>query len=132
VLTAAPGRLLSRRRVLIVEDDASLRHMYQLALSLSGLDVMCAGDGLEALSIVEQHPPDLVVLDLGLPLLDGISVQQEIAAHAETCHVPIVVVTGCDIDPSSLDVPWLLRKPVTPDEVVRVVWECLGPSFSKA
>jgi CheY-like chemotaxis protein len=132
VYTGTPGSPLIRRRILVVDDDTDLRQMYQLALALAGFDVMGASNGIDALGIVEQHPPDLVILDLGLPLLDGFAVQQEIAAQAATRHIPIVVVTGLDVDASSLDVPRLLKKPVTPDEVVRIVWQCLGSSLSNA
>ena len=102
--------------------------MYQLALGLRGFEVLSACNGLEALTLVEQYPPDLVVLDLGLPIIDGFSVQQEMAAHETTRPVPIVVVTGLDVAPETLPVPCVLRKPVTPDEIVSTVFQYLSDS----
>ncbi len=114
------------KRILIVEDDADLRRLFRMALSVAGYDVNEAGDGLEALQIIENRPPDLVVLDLMLRALDGISVRQELAAQSLTRHIPIVVVTGSTMDLETLDVACVLRKPVMPDELVRTVASCLA------
>jgi len=113
------------QRILIVEDDADLRRMFRTALSLAGYDVEEAGDGIEALHLIENRPPDLVVLDLVLRSLDGMSVQQELASCAATRRIPIVIVTGSDLDTDGLDVACVLRKPVMPDELIRTVAQCL-------
>jgi DNA-binding response OmpR family regulator len=115
-----------RQRVLIVEDDHDLRRMFRTALSLSGFEVVEAPDGLDALYLIEQDRPDLVVLDLALQRLDGLSVQQELAARAVTRDIPIVIVTGSDVEVSAANVACLLRKPVWPDVLVRTVRECLA------
>jgi DNA-binding response OmpR family regulator len=114
-----------RRTILVVEDDADLRRMFRSALALAGYDVREASDGTHALRLIDEDPPDLVVLDLMLPLLGGLEVQQEIASHAHTQRIPIVVVTGSAMNLDGLDVPCVLRKPVSPDELVRVVQSCL-------
>jgi two-component system OmpR family response regulator len=113
------------KRILVVEDDDDLRRMFRTALSMAGFEVVEAGDGLEALRHIESRPPDLVVLDLVLRALDGISVQQELAARAVTSRIPIVVVTGSSIDTDALDVACVLRKPVMPDELIKTVRRCL-------
>ena len=61
---------------------------------MAGYEVEEARDGLEALHMIENRPPDLVVLDLMLHALDGVSVQQELAARAVTRQIPVVIVTG--------------------------------------
>jgi CheY-like chemotaxis protein len=112
------------KTILVVEDDADLRRLFVLTLTLAGYVVRQAADGLEALRLLDPVPPDLVVLDLVLPALSGVFVQQEIAAHAHTRHIPIVVVTG-----STTELPetqCLLRKPVTPDRLLQVVRDCLA------
>lgn len=114
-----------QRVILIVEDDAPLRTMWRTALRLEGFDVIEAGNGIEALRLIEVGPPDLVLLDLGLPYLDGISVRQDIAAQVFSRNIPIVVVTGSTEDLSYLDVNCVLRKPVTVDQIVRVVQRCI-------
>lgn len=115
----------NQRLVLIVEDDVDLRRVWKLALHLEGFDVEEAGDGLNALRHLEERIPDLVVLDLGLPMLGGLSVQQEIAAHAVTRSIPVVIVTASSDDLSGIDVPCIMRKPVSPDELVYAVRSCL-------
>ena len=112
--------------ILIVEDDPETRLLYQVALTFEGYKVACAGDGVEALVLMEQRLPDLVVLDLGLPRLDGWSVQQEIAASAVTREIPIVIVTGLDVKSDGLDVACVLRKPVSMQQLVDIVRHCLG------
>ena len=70
--------------VLVVEDDPALRTFYKGALTLAGYVVVTASDGVEALQRIEGHTPAGIVLDLGLPLLSGHDVRQELAAHPET------------------------------------------------
>jgi DNA-binding response OmpR family regulator len=116
--------------ILVVEDDNDLRSVWKLALQLDGFDVEEAGDGITALRRLEEREPDLVVLDLGLPLLDGMSVQQEIAAQLVTRAIPIVIVTGSSADLSHVDVSCILRKPVGPEQLVETVRRCLKAGVS--
>lgn len=116
----------SKGTILIVEDDADLRRMWKHTLAMEGYEVLEAGDGIDALSWIEQRTPELVILDLGLPRLGGLSVQQEIAARAHTRHIPVVIVTGSTEDLAQLSVPCVLRKPVSPEELLKVVRTCLA------
>ena len=61
-------------KVLIVEDDPAVRQSLERSLTFEGYTVATADDGLTALSAVQEHHPDAVILDLGLPTLDGLSV----------------------------------------------------------
>jgi twitching motility two-component system response regulator PilH len=116
---------------LVVEDDAPLRAMYRTALRMAGFYVNEASNGLEALRALDSDPPDLVVLDLGLPIVSGYAVRTEIAAHSHTRNIPVVVVTGTEPD-TPLDVPCLLRKPVSPEALVAAVNKCLVEGKSAA
>lgn len=100
--------------------------MFRTVLSLAGYDVEEAGDGLDALRLVENRTPDLVVLDLILQVIDGVSVQQELAARPVTSHIPVVIVTGSSIDTDRLGVACVLHKPVMPDQLVNTVRRCLS------
>lgn len=115
-----------RQTILVVEDDEDLRRLFRTALALAGYDVIEAGDGLEALQRIDQAIPDLVILDLVLPGMSGIVVQQELAAQALTRQIPVVVITGTAIEPGAIDVACLLRKPVSPDELIEAVRRCLA------
>jgi CheY-like chemotaxis protein len=116
----------ARRTILLVEDDVDLRHMFRTALALAAFDVREAGDGYEALRILDQHPPDLVVLDLMLPTISGITVQQEIAAQVFTRDIPVVIVTGSSLPVDESAVACVLRKPVLPDDLVAAIRRCIA------
>jgi DNA-binding response OmpR family regulator len=113
-------------RILIVEDDTDLRRFFRTALSMAGYEVEEAPDGLDALHLIENRPPDLVVLDLTLQSLDGVSVQQELAARAITADIPIVIVTGSDREVAGANVACVLRKPISPEQLIKTVRRCLA------
>jgi DNA-binding response OmpR family regulator len=119
-------------RVLIVEDEPDLRRIFHRALTVAGFDVMEAPDGLDALRVLDREPPDIVVLDLGLPLISGYVVRQELAAQSHTNHIPVVVVTGTISSHDRLDVTCLLHKPVSPNELVSTVRRCLAKAAGTA
>lgn len=111
--------------ILIVEDDDDLRRLFRTALTIAGYSVEEASDGAAALYRIHHNPPDLVILDLSLPTVSGFIVHQEIAAHAHTRHIPVVVVTGSTMKLDHLDVPCVLRKPVDPEALITTVRSCL-------
>jgi two-component system, OmpR family, response regulator len=111
--------------VLIVEDDPELRTLYRTALSLAGYAVAAVGDGIEALRRIDAEPPDIVVLDMGLPRLGGRDVRQEIGSHSETAAIPVVVVTGDARGLNTNDFTCVLQKPIDLDTLVRTVERCL-------
>ena len=80
-------------RVLVVEDDREIAQVLQRSLRLEGYDVRVAGDGEAALDDARGYLPDLVVLDLGLPKLDGVEVAKEMRKGGD---VPILVLTARD------------------------------------
>ena len=114
-----------RKTILIVEDDDDLRRMLRTALMIAGFTVEEASDGAAALYRIHHQPPDLIVLDLSLPTVSGLIVHQEIAAHAHTRQIPVVIVTGSDMNLDHLEVPCVLRKPIDPEKLVSTVRECL-------
>jgi CheY-like chemotaxis protein len=111
--------------ILVVEDDEHLRSLYRTALRAAGYAVYAVDDGIDALAFAEQTRPAAVVLDLGLPRLDGRDVQRELAAHPETSRIPIVVVTGQPIDDDQTEFACVLQKPVDADALVEAVENCL-------
>ena len=112
--------------VLVVEDDEHLRHLYRTALTMSGYQVREARSGFEALRMLDSSPVDIVVLDLMLPGVDGFMVRDELAAQPDMRSIPIVIVTGVRGDLDYLDVPCLLRKPITADQLIHAVRRCLA------
>jgi DNA-binding response OmpR family regulator len=80
-------------RVLVVEDDDDIAQVLQRSLRMEGYDVRLAGDGVTALDQAHAFLPDLVILDLGLPRLDGMDVARELRGRDD---VPILVLTARD------------------------------------
>lgn len=117
-----------RRTILVVEDDADLRAVFRNALVFGGFDVTEASDGFTALWQIEQHRPDAIVLDLGLPTVSGYTVLQEVSARTHTRDIPVVIVTAHD--PELFQgvgdaAACVLRKPVRPERLVSTVRACL-------
>ena len=69
--------MASNKTILIVEDESSLNEAYQVVLAQAGYDILSAFDGKEALDIVENNHVDLILLDLRMPVMDGIEFLQE-------------------------------------------------------
>ena len=84
----------SARRVLVVEDNADAREALTMLLEESGHDVRAAADGMEALSQAEQFTPDVVLLDIGLPGLDGYAVARQLRASPRSADAMLVAITG--------------------------------------
>jgi two-component system response regulator MprA len=78
-------------RVLVVEDDADIADVLRRTLRQEGHEVRSAGDGVEALQLAEDFVPDLVILDLGLPKLDGVEVCRRLRAESDA---PILILTA--------------------------------------
>jgi diguanylate cyclase (GGDEF)-like protein len=89
-------RLARRRRILVVDDDPTLRILASEALSSQGLEVREAENGVRALELFQTAPPDLVLLDVQMPGLDGFTVCERMRALPGGLHTPIVIMTGLD------------------------------------
>jgi putative two-component system response regulator len=116
-----------RTRVLVADDTDSIRALFQKLLSADGHEVITVEDGAEALAAVERHHPDVVLLDVGMPGLDGIEVCRRLKSDPASRLTPVVLVTGLSdlsdrikgIEAGADD---FLSKPVHPHELrARVV-----------
>ncbi|MFN2582127.1 MAG: response regulator transcription factor [Candidatus Dormibacteria bacterium] len=94
----------SRPRVLIAEDDDSLRRLLELRLSGSGFELRCAVDGADALAQMAAWRPDIVVCDVMMPRLSGLSVVRDMRTHDLTATVPVVLLTARCFDEDIQDV----------------------------
>jgi CheY-like chemotaxis protein len=112
---------MTRKRILVVDDDRSICQLYRAALSLSGFIVDIAADGFGALVKIGEEKPDLIVLDLQMPHIDGLAVLDELRAHADTLRIPVVVVTGTDQQCGVTQASAILRKPCEPEELISVI-----------
>jgi DNA-binding response OmpR family regulator len=116
---------MTRRRILVVEDDAPCATMYRAALRMAGYTVDIAGDGVTALRLIEEARPDLIVLDLHLPRLRGEAILSELTATPALRQIPIIIVTGTDAQRTVTRANAILRKPCDPQRLVAIVDEHL-------
>jgi CheY-like chemotaxis protein len=120
-----PRAARERPLILIVEDQPELRQLYVQELALSGFDVIEAENGADALTHTASHAPDVVLMDLSLPIIDGWEATRRLKASPETSSTPIVALTahamasdhdkalaaGCDdYDTKPIDLDRLLLK----------------------
>jgi len=85
--------------ILVVEDDYLSRDALSRRLERSGYKVMRAVDGEQAIAMAHSTPPDLILMDLGLPVLDGWQATKQLKADLATCDIPIIIVSA-HIQPS--------------------------------
>ena len=81
-------------RVLIVDDDETVLKMLARALSLEGYDVRTAATSIEGLNEAERTPPDVILLDLRMPFVNGIGFLYRLRAQAGHEHTPVAIITG--------------------------------------
>jgi CheY-like chemotaxis protein len=122
-LTAQAPTPLQGRRILIIDDQPSIRGVLQVALEEAGGDVWTAGDGPSALVILESALPDIVLLDLVMPGMDGWEVLRRLKANHRTSHLPVILETSAQDYPSYATarkegVAAFLGKPFRLNEVI--------------
>ena len=116
--------------VLVVEDSLAQREMIKDLLEGSGLTVTVVGNGIDALKFIQGHPPDLVLLDIVMPEMNGYEVCREIKSSATTQKLPVVM---CSAKGEEFDRYWGMKqgadayiaKPFQPTELVGTVKQLL-------
>src|ERR1700741_128818 len=88
------GPIAGRPKVLLVDDYPDAREMYSEYLRFSGFDVVEAGNGAEALAKAIEPTPDIILMDLSLPLMDGGEATRRLKKDARTATIPVVALTG--------------------------------------
>jgi DNA-binding response OmpR family regulator len=83
-----------KKRILCVEDDEEMIDLIRLILTRRGFDVMGASSGAAALVILHDEIPDLILLDLMMPEMDGWEVYQQIKSDEKLNHIPVIIVTA--------------------------------------
>lgn len=124
-----PGRRRTSIRVLFVDDDSSTRGGYTTYLTKAGYDVNPAANGQEALALASTWAPNVIVLDLGLPDIDGWEVARQLKADPRTAAVPIIALTGADLPHERVSAMRAgcdrhLSKPCSPTDLVDAIQRC--------
>src|SRR5437773_10302854 len=129
--TAAPARPAAdaRPRVLVVDDEASIRDLLAKTLALAEYDVDVAADGRSALERMRMYPYDLLIADLRMPGMDGLTVIRE--AKRYKADLPVIIITGFSTESSAIEavnlgVAGYLTKPFRVPQVLAAAAKALG------
>lgn len=116
--------MTARQKVLIVEDNADLRRLYAIGLNQHGYEVRLAANGAEALDRIESEQPDVILLDLLMPIMDGWELISKVNAVDHDSAIPIIIITGQAAPPDHPMPPSImgwLTKPATIEELVTAI-----------
>jgi len=121
------------RRVLVVDDELYIRNILDFALNSEGYEVITAADGEQALKKAVDLLPDLIVLDVMMPKLDGFEVCRAIKGKDETKHIPVILLTARDKEADrqrgqEVECDAYLTKPFSPNKLAEMVHRFLNSS----
>ncbi len=116
--------------VLLVDDYPDAREMYAEYLEFSGFDIVQAGNGVEAIDRAHDSHPDVILMDLSLPVMDGWEATRRLKADPETKHIPVLAVTGHALtgvsnDAKNAGCDGFITKPCLPEDLVTEIRKVL-------
>ncbi|MDZ7798022.1 MAG: response regulator [Patescibacteria group bacterium] len=120
-----------KQKILLVEDDTFLSGMYVSKLDIEGFETVLASEGKQGLKMVKQENPDLILLDIILPKMDGFEILKEIRKDKKTKDIPVILLTNLgqkkDVDKAfNLGaVDYLIKAHFMPSEVVEKIKKTL-------
>jgi DNA-binding response OmpR family regulator len=118
---------MAKARLLLIEDDVTLIKMYSKKFTSDGFEVLVAYDGEEGLKKASEEDPDLIILDIMLPKMDGITLFKKLRSKPETFKTPVLLLTNFNKEDAVFEcfklgaVDYLIKSDVTPQEVVKKV-----------
>jgi CheY-like chemotaxis protein len=119
-------------RILVVDDDPSIRALLTELLQDEGYAVQATSDGQQALAAVRLTPPDLILLDLTMPVLNGLGVLRALRADAVLARVPVVVLTAGALPARAmLGVQRVLAKPFDLHALLALVAQYARPRLTR-
>lgn len=121
---------MDRKRILVVDDEIYIVHILEFSLTMEGYTILTAFDGEEALRVIEKERPDLVVLDIMMPKLDGYEVCQRLRKDDRFSTLPIVLLSakGRSIDREvglQAGADDYITKPFSPRKLIEKIRELL-------
>jgi CheY-like chemotaxis protein len=111
-------------KILVVDDNADERLIYSAVLHYHGHDVDEAADARTGIDLAKSGMPNIILMDVHLPVMNGLLATELLRATPETANIPVVCVTGYDLNPANAfasGCSHFLRKPISPGELVDTV-----------
>jgi DNA-binding response OmpR family regulator len=121
---------VANETILVIEDDSSVRTLLEKSLTSKGYSVRVCEDGLQGLSMLEELSPDLIIVDIMMPRLDGMTFVKAIKGHTRTKPIPVIFLTAKN-DPKTmiaginLGARFYVTKPFQIDELLAKVKKAL-------
>jgi len=127
----ATEEVKEERLVLVVDDDEGIIKLFSMNLKFSGFKVIAALDGEQAVMIAHRKKPDVILLDIAMPGLNGFAVIEKIRNSEHINHIPIIIVSAYFHDEyvqraKALGISEYIRKPVDPRDVIDAIERVLG------
>jgi two-component system, cell cycle response regulator DivK len=118
-------------RILVVEDTDDNRRILRDVLTNAGFEVVEATDGEKGIAAAAEHRPDLILMDIQMPIIDGYEASRRIKANAELRHIPIIAITsfalaGDEEKTAAAGCDGYVPKPCSPRQVLAMVREFLA------
>ncbi|HVL50045.1 MAG TPA: response regulator [Actinomycetota bacterium] len=126
----------TRHKILITDDDPVIIELLQVNLEFEGYDVVSAGDGLEAVEKAVEHLPDLVILDIMMPRMDGWTARAELLKDPRTAEIPVIFLSAraqqADLRKGyESGVAAYVTKPFEPVELLDLIAEVLSGNHTR-
>lgn len=114
---------MANTKIVVVEDEADILELLTYNLKREGFDVVSADNGLQGLNLIKQHLPDIVLLDLMMPGMDGLEVCKHMRAHKPSANIPVIMVTAKSEESDivlglGLGADDYVSKPFSPKELI--------------
>jgi DNA-binding response OmpR family regulator len=124
------------KRILIIEDDVSTSQFLSYTMEYEGFQTLTACDGLEGLRKAQTENPDLIILDIMLPGLDGFELCHRLRTHAATADIPVLILSAKaqDTDKAAgfkMGADYYVVKPAAPEKIVAAVNDILNKKLRK-
>ncbi|MCD4705840.1 response regulator [bacterium] len=122
---------MQKQKVLLIEDDEMLLDMYNLKFLESGFDVVKAQNGLEGYEVAVKNKPDIILLDIILPQMDGFAVMEKLKQNKDTAKIPVFFLTNLkqeeDVERGKKlgAVGYLVKATLTPTQILEKVKQFL-------
>lgn len=122
---------MANETILVIEDDPSVRTLLDKSLSAKGYRIVAADDGLSGLTVLEESRPDLIIVDIMMPRLDGMTFVKAVKGNDRTRSIPIIFLTAKNdpktmIEGINIGARFYVTKPFQMDELLSKVQKALS------
>lgn len=117
---------MAKKKILVVDDEPNIVELIKETLELDNYEIIGAYDGGQGLKMAQEENPDVIILDIILPVISGFEVCKELKKDLKTKNIPIIMFTGAGLEDVARDEPEIqaevyIAKPYVPEELINIV-----------